>query len=60
VLVIHGDSHQTKIDHPFKIERKVVDNITRLIVPGEQDMRAVKVRVDPMATQAFGFEFISP
>lgn len=60
VLVVHGDSHLTKIDHPFKIDRKVVDNITRLIVPGEQDMRAVEVRVDPMASQPFGFGFISP
>ncbi len=60
VLVVHGDSHLTKIDHPFKVERKVVGNITRLIVPGDADMRAVQVQVNPMASQPFGFEFIGP
>jgi hypothetical protein len=60
VLVVHGDSHQTKIDQPFKLERKTIANVTRLIVPGDQDMRAVLVRVQPAAAQVFGFEFISP
>jgi hypothetical protein len=45
VLIIHGDSHKFKLDQPFTIDRKPLKNITRLIVPGETDVRAVKVNV---------------
>ena len=45
VLIIHGDSHKFKLDQPFTIHRKPLRNITRLIVPGETDVRAVKVNV---------------
>lgn len=45
VLIIHGDSHKFKLDQPFTINRKPLRNITRLIVPGETDVRAVKVNV---------------
>jgi hypothetical protein len=45
VLIIHGDSHRFRLDQPFTINRKPLTNITRLIVPGDTDVRAVKVNV---------------
>jgi pimeloyl-ACP methyl ester carboxylesterase len=58
VLVIHGDSHKFKLDQPFTLNRQPLPNITRLIVPGASDVRAVKVTVQPGA--ALAFELISP
>jgi hypothetical protein len=58
VLVIHGDSHKFKLDQPFSLNRQPLSNITRLIVPGASDVRAVKVTVQPSA--ALSFELISP
>jgi hypothetical protein len=43
VLIIHGDSHRFKADQPFTINRKPLNNVTRLVVPGADDVRAVKV-----------------
>ena len=57
VLVVHGDSHQFKIDQPFQLNKKPLPNITRLIVPGASDVRAVKVSVKDAA---FSFEMIEP
>lgn len=54
VLVVHGDSHQFRIDQPFTHNRKPLQNVTRLIVPGSSDVRAVRVRVSPGGR--FGFE----
>ena len=56
VLVIHGDSHHFKIDQPFQLNKKPLRNVTRLIVPGATDVRAVKVSVNG---SAFSFELIS-
>ena len=58
VLIIHGDSHRFKLDQPFTLNRQPLTNVTRLIVPGESDVRAVKVTVQPGA--ALSFELISP
>lgn len=57
VLVVHGDSHQFRIDQPFKLEKKPLANVTRLIVPGASDVRAVKVTVKDAS---FAFELLSP
>lgn len=57
VLVVHGDSHNFKIDQPFQINKKPVSNVTRLIVPGASDVRAVKVLVKE---GSFSFEMIEP
>jgi hypothetical protein len=57
VLVIHGDSHRFRIDQPFSFDRKPMANVTRLIVPGERDVRAVRVSVQPGGR--FGFELVS-
>lgn len=54
VLVIHGDSHQFRLDQPFTLDKKPLPNVTRLIVPGAADVRAVRVRVGQGAS--FGFE----
>lgn len=43
VLIIHGDSHRFRIDQPFTINKKTLPNVTRLIVPGADDVRAVKI-----------------
>lgn len=57
VLVVHGDSHQFRIDQPFKLDQKPLNNVTRLIVPGATDVRAVKVTVKGAS---FSFEMLTP
>jgi hypothetical protein len=57
VLVVHGDSHQFRIDQPFQLDKKSLKNVTRLIVPGASDVRAVKVTVKDAS---FSFEMLSP
>jgi hypothetical protein len=58
VLVVHGDSHQFRIDQPFNLDKKPLRNVTRLIVPGQADIRAVRVQVSPDAS--FAFELFGP
>lgn len=58
VMVVHGDSHQFRIDQPFSIDKRPLTNVTRLIVPGASDVRAVRVHVTPATT--FGFELLAP
>jgi hypothetical protein len=47
VLVIHGDTHRFRVDQPFNLEGRALPNVTRLIVPGDRDVRAVRVSVQP-------------
>jgi hypothetical protein len=54
VLVLHGDSHFYLNDRPVAD----VPNLTRVMVPGDQDIRAVLVRVDPAAAEPFAVEVI--
>ncbi len=58
VLVVHGDSHRFRIDQPFTLDKKPLANVTRLIVPGESDVRAVHVTVQ--AGGRFSFELVAP
>lgn len=58
VLLIHGDSHQYEFDQPFFINRKKIDNLTRLEVPGAQDVRAVEVSVDLGSASPFRAKLI--
>ena len=58
VLLISGDSHRLKIDQPYKLNRKELLNVTRLIVPGETDVRAVRVSVNADARQPFSFQLL--
>jgi hypothetical protein len=53
VLVVHGDSHRFRVDQPFTLDKKPLAHITRLIVPGERDIRAVRVTVQPGGRFAF-------
>ena len=60
VLVIHGDSHRLTIDTPYR--RADIDagttrglNITRLMVPGWPDHRAVRIDVDTTKPAMFSF-----
>ncbi|MFM7085159.1 MAG: hypothetical protein ACKOW3_09205, partial [Hyphomicrobium sp.] len=41
VLLVHGDNHRFQFDQPFSIDEKKLRNVYRLVVPGDQDMRAV-------------------
>lgn len=54
VLLVHGDSHFFLSDRPMP----EAPNLQRLMVPGDQDVRAVVVRVDPAAAEPFGFDLI--
>lgn len=63
VLVVNGDSHRLTIDTPYR--RADVDagttrglNVTRLMVPGWPDHRAVRVDVDPSRPGMFAFSIV--
>lgn len=59
VLLINGDSHTLLIDKPFMDETKVktcIENFTRVQVPGENNMNAVKITVDGSSPALFRFE----
>lgn len=63
VLVVHGDSHRLVIDTPYRradIDRGTTRgaNVTRLMVPGWPDHRAVRVDVDPSRPELFGFRVV--
>lgn len=60
VLIIHGDSHRLLIDTPYRTVdatrgSSALHNITRLMVPGSPDHRAVTVHVDPARPAMFAF-----
>ena len=59
VLVIHGDSHQFRVDNPFRDSLgQAIANLTRLEVFGATDTRAVKVTVDLGSPSVFGFSVV--
>ena len=58
ILIIHGDSHKFKFDQPFFIGDKRIVNLTRLEVPGAQDVRAVEVTVDIESASPFRAKLI--
>lgn len=58
VLVIHGDDHEYKVDHPL-VERSTgqrLQNLTRLEVPGSPRVGWVRVLVTPGSKDPFRFE----
>lgn len=56
VLLIHGDTHVLRIDQPLKDSRKrTIENATRLMVMGADEIHAVRVIVDPAEPGLFGF-----
>ena len=58
VLLIHGDSHVFRFDQPFSLNKAPITNLTRLEVPGANDMRAVQVSVDTRAAQPWGVRLV--
>ena len=50
VLLVYGDSHTYSVMQPFPTRAK---NVTALQVPGEKDMDAVTVTIDPAAAEPF-------
>lgn len=56
VLLIHGDSHQLKIDQPlYSSQKKTIENVYRLEVMGADLMQAVEIRVDSRQSSPFSF-----
>jgi hypothetical protein len=45
ILLIHGDTHRYTWNHPFYAAGHVRGNVSRLVVPGAKDMRAVKISI---------------
>lgn len=60
VLLIHGDSHRYRMDRPFKLNGQTIEQLTRLEVPGDSDVRACLVSVDPAQAQPFSVRLIEP
>ncbi|WP_052214595.1 hypothetical protein [Belnapia sp. F-4-1] len=56
VLLLHGDSHFWLRDNPVA----EAPNLTRVMVPGDGDTRAVMVTIDPQAAEPYRFELIGP
>lgn len=50
VLLVYGDSHIYTVGQPFPTKAK---NVVSLEVPGDKDMNAVEVVIDPEAAQPF-------
>jgi hypothetical protein len=51
VLVVHGDGHHYRVDHPLEAK-----NLTRVEVPGSPLVGWVRVVVDPKAQDPFSFD----
>ena len=58
VLVIHGDEHEYRVDHPLtqRSTGRHLDNVTRLEVPGSPRVGWVRVIVTPGSKDLFRFE----
>ena len=59
VLLINGDSHRLLLDKPLPnpaAPKQVLQNFTRLQVPGEADVVAVRVTVTPAQPALFQFQ----
>lgn len=56
ILLIHGDSHQLKIDQPLRNkQKKLIENVYRLEVMGEDQVQAVEILVDSRKSSPFSF-----
>ncbi len=58
VLLVHGDTHQFRIDKPMKEKDRPLLRFTRLEVLSEQEMLPVGVRVDPADPGLFSFRVL--
>ncbi len=57
VLLVHGDTHSFRFDQPFVLDGQPLP-LQRLEVPGERDVRAVRVEVDLSRPQPFSVRLI--
>lgn len=62
VLVIHGDTHRYRFDHPLRDPLTGGDlrRFTRLEVPGSPKVGGVWVSIDPVAVEPFSVELAYP
>jgi hypothetical protein len=56
VLLIVGDAHVFLHDRPMA----AAPNLTRIMVPGDRETRAVRIEVDPSAADPWGVSLIGP
>lgn len=58
VLLAHGDGHDYTVDHPLvrRTTGRLLENLTRLQVPGSPEVGWVRVVVTPGAENPFTFE----
>jgi len=58
VLVVHGDDHHYRVDHPLtrRTTGRTLRNLTRLEVPGSPEVGWVRIVVRPGADSPFTFE----
>lgn len=54
VLLVHGDIHTWLQDRPVP----EAPNLTRIMVPGAEDTRAVVIELDPAAAQPWSFRLV--
>ena len=61
ILLLHGDSHKWLEDPtPGDGQGGIIRNAFRFMVPGEDDMRAVRIGISPGAARPFSFRAIEP
>ncbi len=60
VLLINGDTHQYRFGQAFSGLGGVYLNVYQLVVPGDQDVRAVMVSVDLQDSPPFKMSLITP
>lgn len=58
VLIVHGDTHTFRWDHPVPYKGRELSNVSRLVVPGARDIRAVKVIIDRTQRDYYQVEVI--
>jgi len=58
VMVINGDTHKYRWDQPFYVNGAIRSNVSRLVVPGARDMRAVKISIQRGRDNYYRLEMI--
>jgi len=43
VLIVHGDTHVFRWDSPMRWDGRSLSNVSRVVVPGAKDMRALRI-----------------
>lgn len=60
VLLINGDTHKFRFGRPFFLNGRSLDNVYQLVVPGDQDVRAVHIGINTLARDPFTLRLIDP